>query len=71
MVKTEDILDGEGEEEESETPVPSLSTIQFDPIDTRHLSSLPLIRARLEKLLVNSPHKMHAAQNLLVVIVSS
>lgn len=67
LTKTEDVdLD---EEDEPMTPAPHLGMIQFEPIDTRHLSSLPLIRARLEKLLKNSPSHMHRAQNLLVTIV--
>ncbi|CCM00318.1 uncharacterized protein FIBRA_02348 [Fibroporia radiculosa] len=37
----------------------------FDPIDARHLSSLPVIRARLTKLLKSSPNGLHAATNLL------
>lgn len=59
------------EEDEQMQTAPQMGTLVFDTIDTRHLSSLPLIRARLEKLLRNSPHQMHAAQNLLVKIVST
>lgn len=44
--------------------------MHFDPIDSRHLSSLPLVRARITKLLKASPHHLHAYQNLLVKIVS-
>ena len=46
------------------------SAIQFDPIDSRHLSSLPLIQSRITRLLQNSPHGLHAATNLLIRIVS-
>ena len=66
--KAEDPADEE--EEELQTPAPHLGSIQFEPIETRHLSSLPLIRGRLEKLLKSSPHQMHTAQNLLVTLVS-
>ncbi|KZT74913.1 hypothetical protein DAEQUDRAFT_720101 [Daedalea quercina L-15889] len=41
------------------------STEQFDPIDERHLSSIDLIRGRIVTLLRNSPHGLHAANNLL------
>lgn len=41
----------------------------FSPIDMRHLSSLPLVRARIVKLLKNSPGYMHTTHNLLVTIV--
>ena len=56
-------------DDEDFTLAPSLGHIQFDPIDTRHLSSLAIIRSRLETLLRNSPHHMHITQNLLVTIV--
>jgi hypothetical protein len=44
-------------------------TVSFDPIDTRHLSSLPLVRGRLVKLLKASQNNMHSSTNLLVAIV--
>ncbi len=65
LPKAEEVAD----DVEGLTLASNLGAIHFDPIDTRHLSSLPLIRARLEKLLKNSPHHMHAAQNLLITIV--
>lgn len=43
--------------------------VQFDPMDARHLSSLPLVRARIIKLLMASDNRIHPAQNLLVTIV--
>lgn len=46
------------------------SAVEFEPIDSRHLSSLPLIQSRVTKLLQNSPHGLHAATNLLISIVS-
>lgn len=44
-------------------------TVSFDPIDTRHLSSLPLVRARIVKLLRASHNNMHASTSMLVAIV--
>jgi hypothetical protein len=43
--------------------------ISFDPIDTRHLSSLPLVRGRLVKLLKASENNIHSSTNMLVAIV--
>jgi hypothetical protein len=43
--------------------------ISFDPIDTRHLSSLPLVRGRIVKLLKASQNNMHSSTNLLVALV--
>ncbi len=48
---------------------PSTLGISFEPIDTRHLSSTPLVRARVVKLLKSSPHNMHTMHNLLTTIV--
>lgn len=67
--KTEEPEDDMDMDMEGSTPAHSLGHIHFDPIDSRHLSSLAIIRNRLEMLLRNSPHHMHAAQNLLVTIV--
>jgi hypothetical protein len=44
-------------------------SLEFTPIDARHLSSLPLIRARVVKLLKASRNQMHACNNLLITIV--
>ncbi|EMD41648.1 hypothetical protein CERSUDRAFT_128608, partial [Gelatoporia subvermispora B] len=62
-VKAEDDSD-----EEDGLDIGSPTTVQFDPIDSRHLSSLPLIKARVVKLLKNSPNNLHASQNMLVKI---
>ncbi|KAI0786110.1 hypothetical protein C8Q75DRAFT_304194 [Abortiporus biennis] len=62
QLKTELDDDGEGNQE------PSSSNITFEPIDLRHLSSLPLVRARVVKLLKASPHQMHTTHNLLVTV---
>lgn len=41
----------------------------FDPIDSRHLSSLPLIKNRVIKLLKGSKNHIHQSNNLLIAIV--
>jgi transcription factor C subunit 3 len=46
------------------------ASVQFDPIDARHLSSLSLIQSRIVKLLKHSESHTHPSQNLLVTIVS-
>jgi len=56
-------LDGEGS-----TQTPNPSALSFDPIDQKHLSSLPVVRGRIVKLLKNSPNNLHAMHNLLVTI---
>lgn len=61
--------DADGEEDVEDDGQSKLGVIRFDPIDARHLSSLPLIKGRLEKLLRNSPHHMHRALNLVTAIV--
>lgn len=54
------------EEEDQRT---DLQSLDFTPIDARHLSSLPLIRGRVVKLLKASRNQMHASQNLLITLV--
>jgi len=44
-------------------------SLEFTPIDARHLSSLPLIRARVVKLLKASRNQIHAANNMLITLV--
>jgi oxalate---CoA ligase len=44
--------------------------LDFTPIDTRHLSSFPLVRGRLIRLLKASQNQMHAANNILLALVS-
>ena len=50
---------------------PTFGRIHFDPIDVRHLSRISLVKARLGKLLKNSPNYTHKTLNLLVTIVST
>ncbi|KAF8559362.1 hypothetical protein OG21DRAFT_1594769 [Imleria badia] len=44
------------------------SQILFDPIDSRHLSSLPLVKNRIIKLLKASKNHIHQSNNLLITI---
>lgn len=46
----------------------TLANLGFTPIDARHLSSLPLIQARVMKLLKASHNHIHAANNMLLKI---
>lgn len=54
------------EDTENQVEVPPLD---FSPIDARHLSSLPLISARVVKLLKASKNNMHASNNMLITLV--
>ncbi|EIN13408.1 hypothetical protein PUNSTDRAFT_139959 [Punctularia strigosozonata HHB-11173 SS5] len=63
------------EDAEEEKPVeggeegPTASaSVTFDPIDTQHLASLPLIRSRIIKLLRASPNFTHIARTVLTKI---
>ncbi|KAJ7124740.1 hypothetical protein C8R43DRAFT_31912 [Mycena crocata] len=42
--------------------------LKFSPIDARHLSSMPLVKARIVKLLKASKNLMHASNNMLIAI---
>ncbi|KAF9821815.1 hypothetical protein IEO21_00245 [Rhodonia placenta] len=66
-MQQETVKDEPGEEDDDDDGQDddSLATVQFEPIDSRHLSSLPLIRARITKLLKNSPNGIQPATNLL------
>ncbi|KAJ3764305.1 hypothetical protein EV360DRAFT_31693 [Lentinula raphanica] len=55
----------EGQEEEETANVASLG---FTPIDSRHLSSLPLVRGRVVKLLKASTNNMHVSNNMIVTL---
>lgn len=58
-------VDGDGGEEDAGPP----DGIVFTPIDARHLSSLPVIKGRIVKLLTHAPNYIHPSQNLLKTIV--
>ncbi|KAG2345257.1 hypothetical protein BDR05DRAFT_1058382 [Suillus weaverae] len=42
--------------------------LDFEPVDSRHLSSLPLIKNRIVKLLKASQNNIHASNNLIITI---
>jgi hypothetical protein len=44
--------------------------VDFEPMDARHLASLPLVRARIVKLLKSSESYTHPSKNMLLIIVS-
>ncbi len=49
--------------------VPSdIKALNFTPIDARHLSSLPLVRGRVVKLLKASKNQMHPSNNMIITI---
>ena len=56
-------------DDKEEEDVEFNTTISFEPIDTRHMSSLPLIRGRIIKLLQASENNMYLSQTMLVAIV--
>lgn len=47
-----------------------LDSLDFTPIDARHLSSLPLISARVIRLLKASRNHIHESHNMLLTLVS-
>ncbi|KAJ6519412.1 hypothetical protein C8R45DRAFT_1066116 [Mycena sanguinolenta] len=51
-----------------EDPPPEHPDLDFPPIDARHLSSQPLVKARIIKLLKASKNLMHASHNMLIAI---
>ncbi|KAJ8462329.1 hypothetical protein ONZ51_g10973 [Trametes cubensis] len=56
------------DEEVDEEETKPFEPVHFDPIDSRHLSSMPLLKARLTKLLKNCPHYMHTSSNIMLKI---
>ena len=62
--------DGDSEEDEDGEDAKPFTPVHFDPIDSRHLSSLPVLKSRLTRLLKDCPHQMHTSNNLMVKIVS-
>jgi oxalate---CoA ligase len=49
----------------------SSAQVHFEPMDSRHLASLPLIRSRVLKLLKSSKNNMHESNNMLLTIVET
>lgn len=66
----EDEADREDQYDEGDRESSVSLAVQFDPVDQRHLSSMDLVRGRITTLLKNSPHGLHAANNLLPKLVS-
>ncbi|KAJ7042665.1 hypothetical protein C8F04DRAFT_1390618 [Mycena alexandri] len=54
--------------QEEDGIVPEPAGLHFSPIDARHLSSMPLVKARIIKLLKASKNSMHASNNMLIAI---
>ncbi|KAJ3864146.1 hypothetical protein EV359DRAFT_41641 [Lentinula novae-zelandiae] len=63
--RSTDVPTVEGQEDEETTDV---SPLGFTPIDSRHLSSLPLVRGRIVKLLKASTNNMHVSNNMIVIL---
>ncbi|KAG1730414.1 uncharacterized protein EDB91DRAFT_786767 [Suillus paluster] len=53
---------------EDGTPTGEPLELDFEPVDSRHLSSLPLIKKRIVKLLKASQNNIHASNNLMITI---
>ena len=49
--------------------IQDIQPLTFTPIDARHLSSLPLISARVVRLLKASKNHIHASNNMLITLV--
>ncbi|KAI1797576.1 hypothetical protein LXA43DRAFT_1126097 [Ganoderma leucocontextum] len=60
--------DGDSEEDDEEEETKPFTPVHFDPIDSRHLSSMPVLKSRLTKLLKACPHNMHTSNNLMLKI---
>ncbi|KAK0465216.1 uncharacterized protein EV420DRAFT_1759926 [Desarmillaria tabescens] len=59
---------GDVEAADEDNISPEVRALNFTPIDARHLSSLPLIRARVLNLLKVSKNQIHPANNLIITI---
>ncbi|OSD05907.1 hypothetical protein PYCCODRAFT_1383895 [Trametes coccinea BRFM310] len=66
QARVEGTSGADSEIEEDETK--PLEPVHFDPIDSRHLSSMPLLKARLTKLLKSCPYNMHTSNNIMLKI---
>ncbi|TCD70634.1 hypothetical protein EIP91_002353 [Steccherinum ochraceum] len=64
LIKAE--LEGE---DEGDDDVVTQANVTFEPLDSKHLASLPIIRARIVKLLQASPYHMHPVKNIMLRIV--
>jgi oxalate---CoA ligase len=54
---------------EDDSDTQDSDSLNFTPIDARHLSSLPLISARVIRLLKASKNRIHASNNMLITLV--
>ncbi|KAK0198496.1 hypothetical protein F5146DRAFT_1158718 [Armillaria mellea] len=59
---------GDADAADEDNISPEVRALNFTPIDARHLSSLPLIRARVLNLLKVSKNQIHPANNLIITI---
>lgn len=66
QVKNQGSDDDFGEDDDD---IEDPESLNFTPIDARHLSSLPLISARVIRLLKASKNHMHASNNMLITLV--
>ncbi|KZT22146.1 hypothetical protein NEOLEDRAFT_1138493 [Neolentinus lepideus HHB14362 ss-1] len=65
----EDVEEDQGDlGDDGQSQISGPSEVHFDPIDARHLSSLPLVKARIVKLLKACKNNMHVSQNLILSI---
>lgn len=62
--------DDDAEESDIEEAQQEAKKHHFDPIDARFLSSAPLVRSRVIKLLKHSQNQIHVYKNTLLAIVS-
>jgi hypothetical protein len=73
QIRAEEIKATEGDTHSPSSPdMPTntpMTSMKFDPMDARHLSSLPLVRARIIKLLKGSRNHMHPCNNILLTLV--
>lgn len=54
---------------EEDADIEDPNSLNFTPIDARHLSSLPLISGRVIRLLKASKNHIHASNNMLITLV--
>ncbi|TFK30753.1 hypothetical protein FA15DRAFT_580399 [Coprinopsis marcescibilis] len=58
----------EGDDVDDDDELSSIPSLDFTQIDSRHLSSLPLVKARVIKLLKASKNSIHASNNMLLTL---
>jgi hypothetical protein len=60
-----------GVPDDDDDDLPAAPSVQLGAFDDRHLSSLPIVRARIIELLSKCTNNVHSTRNLLVSMVSS